>query len=219
MFLHVVVINGTSIPDWIAAVSTALLVLGAALAFLGIQWQVRNERVNHEERLTQAQKNHEESLAATFRPIVVVTQSEEFWGTDGNTSGFMLRVCARNIGPGPATDVELKGWAFVPKSRGTDVGSRRDEIDAASASVDFDDPDFFVRLGTLAAGEHRHARPLPWKEKPWPTPLADQLAVLLYSASYKDLRAIEFPREDIVLKAGNVQIHPETTCRIDSSNH
>lgn len=166
------------VADWIDVgilITQVGAVLLAGLAFFAVQRQIRD-----------AERHHREQLHGSLRPVITIEQAELV--RVGN--GVYVEVTIRNVGPGPALDVEITGWVRRLPQQQMPGWEARPYMDAECRAVNLDIPELRLRLGALDSGTSYTERLAAEPELRAVPPGGD---FLVYFATYRDVFENKFP--------------------------
>ena len=161
---------------------TALLVIGAFLAYRQLNRQIK-----------QSQDHHNEQLRSSLRPLMVVQDVAVRLIPRLTPNSYEIHVAVQNVGAGPALEIEIWAWARVVDAWNSE-GERRIRIQQLRDVIDIDHPEFTLRMGGVAAADP--PRPLPLTSNGGPVEIeGDFIArgILLYIVLYKDVFGHSFP--------------------------
>ena len=181
-------------------VLTALLVIGAFLAYTSTKRQIR-----------QTEEHHAEQLRASLRPLVTVPHVECAFAVTASGPKVEFTAWMQNVGPGPALQVEIIAWVAVPAAGWDNASERRRQVEEFKKSVDVSRPQLSARIGAYMSGD-RSPAPLIQNLPLEALDYASQNAVLLYTAKYQNIFEDTFPRQPVDdWGLGHVDIKPKGT--------
>lgn len=181
-------------------VFTALLVVGAFLAYTSTKRQIK-----------QTEEHHSEQLKASLRPLVTVPHVECAFAVTASGPQVEFMAWMQNVGPGPALQVEIIAWVGVPAAGWDNPSERRSQVEKLKESVDIARPQLSARVGAYMAGD-RSPAPLIQNIPLEALDYASLSAVLLYTVKYQNIFEDTFPRQPIDdWGLGSVEINPKGT--------
>jgi hypothetical protein len=187
--------------DWwmvgLTAAGAGLILVQLRLAQSAAQRQleeIQNQITADSKAAAEQLGEMEQSRKASLQPVVVIEQS---WPNPG-IGGFQIRV--RNVGPGPAMNVVVSGWARGTKTNPDTISQERiDEIEASKKTVNIDSPAVRGRIGALGPMQSKDIELRPVLGSGDLDRVTEGFinagGILLYTISYRDVFDIKFPRK------------------------